>query len=187
MSTKEANSSPTGDPTIRSNVFNILDTTKTITGISPNGQWMVSAGQPSNPPPTVTPNHSDAGYAYTIEFDAGRQATSPVADQFNTLSGGMSHEWCLESFDSSPSELNFYFGLIFTLEAGGASSQVTVYLAQGSNAFSNNWWIGGGSISNPGVLSATVGGENVGLLIQNYIYDTDGFTFVSASDSVPQH
>lgn len=185
MSTKDAEVSPAG-ATIRSNVVTILDTTKTIVDIQQNGQWMVSANQPSNPPPTITPVYSAGGLAYTIEFDAGREDTSPVADQFNTLCGGVSHEWCVSSFDSSPSELNFYFGLNLFLKSGETTAEVPVYLAQGSN-WSNNWWIGGACISQPGVLSANINGETVALLIQPFMYDTNGFTFVPASDSNPQN
>jgi hypothetical protein len=47
------------------------------------------------------------------------------------------------TFDSTPSELNFYFRI--NPSASGSPGSVTVYLAQGS-VVSNNWWIGGDSI-----------------------------------------
>ena len=181
MSPDDANLSPTGGPTIRSNFVYFLDLSKTITDVQPNGQWMVSDGQPSKPPAKVTPNGNPAGNGYTIEFDAGRQGTSAVADSFNTVCGGVSNEWCGESFDSSPSELNFYFGL--NLFVGSGNPSVTVYLAQGSN-WSNNWWIGGSCITNiPGLLKATVNGEAVTLLIQSS--GDNGFNFSLATGDSP--
>ena len=109
MSSNEASAPSTG-PTIRSNVTTFFDTSNTIVGVTPNGVWMVSAGQPSNPPPKVTANLAPNANGFTIEFDAGRNDTSPVADSYNSLCGGADHEWSTNSpIDSSPSELNLYF------------------------------------------------------------------------------
>ena len=168
MSPNEKKSSHAGDPKIRTNGVYVFDTSRTIVDIQPNGEWMVSAGQPSNPPPKVTTAHDPGGNGFDVEFDAGRQGTSAVADSFDTLCGGASNEWCGHSFDSSPSELNFYFGLNLSLKSGASTAEVTVYLAQGSHEV-NNWWIGGASISNnPGLLKANIGGEPVTLSIQSF-------------------
>lgn len=177
MSPNEENSTPTG-ATIRTNMVYLLDTTKTIVDVQvADGQWMVSAGQPSKPPPKITQSPTSSGYSYAIKFDAGREGTSAVADSFNTLCGGAHNQFCSSSFDGSPNDLNFYFGLNLFLKSGETTTEVPVYLAQGSN-WSNNWWIGGANISYLGVLSTTGAGA-VTLYIQASISDTNGFTFTS--------
>lgn len=154
-----------GDPpTMRSNVVTLLDNTGTIVGVNPNGQWMVTFGQPMNTPPTVTPNLSSTSNTFNIELDAGRQNSSPVADQFNSLCGGASNEWGISSvFDTSPSELNFFFGIDVKLVSGGDAITVPLYLGQGSSGTDNNWWIGGKYISDSGQLSVDIEGKTVTL------------------------
>ena len=170
---------PGSGPTLRSNVVTFLDNTNTIVGVSPNGQWMISFGQPMNTPPTVT---SPTANTFNIELDAGRQDTGPVADQFNTLCGGASNEWGIGSvMDTSPSELNFFFGVDIKLQSGGNTSIVPAYLGQGSTGPANNWWIGGKCISDSGQLSANVGGQTVTLGIQGS--GSNEFIFVSPTDS----
>lgn len=167
MSTNEPNSSPAGDPTLRTNVVTITDLSSTIDDVQSTGVWMVSAGQPSNPPPKISPNYAPKGLSWTIEFDAGRQDTTPVAQQFNTLCGGANNEWTgVYEVDTTPSQLNFYFGLSLNIASGDNSTPVTVYLGQGNWSFDNNWWIGGSCISNVGKLSAVVAGETVTLTIE---------------------
>jgi hypothetical protein len=70
---------PTATPTIRTNVVRFSDASCTIVGMSLGTQWSISNGQPANWPPTVTPNLSSSGNTFSIEFDAGRNDTSPVA------------------------------------------------------------------------------------------------------------
>jgi hypothetical protein len=79
------------------------------------------------------PELSPSGNSFNIEFDAGRNDTSPVADSFNGLCGGWKNEWCTTyGFTRSPGELNFYFELDLMLEHDGVQQTTTVYLAQGS-------------------------------------------------------
>lgn len=181
MSSDDANSSPTG-VTIQTNIATFFDSSKTIVDVIPNGIWMVSDGQPFTPPPTVTRNLAPTVNSFTIEFDAGRDDTSAVADQFNTFCGGAGNEWCTNSpFASSPGELNFFFGLTLWLEATEGSAEVTVYLGQGNSGFANNWWIGGSCISKSGLLTATIGGQTVNLSIKSNEINSFDFQFADAS------
>lgn len=140
MSTTDSESSPSAlSPP--SNAVILLDTTNTFTGVSYlNDSLMVTAGQPSTPP-TVTPSSSSQGNRYTIELEAGREDSTPVATQFNLSCGGAGFEFTnIIHADSTPSQLNFYFGV--TLEYG-SNPPVTVWLGQGSGGGFNNWWNGG--------------------------------------------
>ena len=172
MSPNEA-ASPAGSPTIRQNFTQLVDMSGLITGVSPNGVWLVSPGQPSNPPPVVTPQTGGTGNGWNIEFDAGRQQTSYVASQFNNLCGANE---CVNTGlgATSPTGLNFYFGLDLTLESNGNTATVTVYMAQGSDGLDNNWWIGGDNISNQGVLTAWVGPDLVAISLAG---NSNGFVF----------
>ena len=140
MSSK-ANMPVTG-PTSRVNIATFFDTSKTIVNVTPTGQWVITPGQPASAP-SVTPNPLPEDTAFTIEFDAGREGSSDVAQQYITLCGGGDHMWGIGASSSTPGELNFYFGL--TLQLQGSLGPVTVYLAQGS-VIDNNWWIGGDNI-----------------------------------------
>ena len=177
MSSNEVNLSP-ADATARTNIATFLDTSKTIIGVTPTGQWVITDGQPASPP-KVTPEPGPLATAFTIEFDAGRKGSSDVAQQFNTLCGGADHMWGIgATIDSTPSELNFYFGLILQLQG---SPPVTVYLAQGS-VVSNNWWIGGGDIS-ADQLEFFSSGNLVALDISGS--GSNGFVFNASDGSKP--
>lgn len=183
MSSNEASAPSTG-PTIRSNVTTFFDTSNTIVGVTPNGVWMVSAGQPSNPPPKVTANLAPNANGFTIEFDAGRNDTSPVADSYNSLCGGADHEWSTNSpIDSSPSELNLYFGLNLQLQSKSGSGAATVYLGQGSSGLANNWWIGGDCIKGSS-LKVLVGSQFVTLDISGNA--DNGFIFNAFDEASPK-
>jgi hypothetical protein len=153
MSAK-VNLSP-ADATSRVNIATFFDTSKTIINVTPTGQWVITPGQPATAP-NVTANPLPEDSAFTIEFEAGREGSSDVAQQFTNLCGGADHMWGIgASFDSTPGELNFYFGLLLQLQ--GVPGQLTIYLAQGS-VVSNNWWIGGDSIQ-AGQLKYFAGGN----------------------------
>ena len=160
MSPDEANSSPAGDPTIRSNIVLLIDYSATINAVTvAPGTWMVSAGQPSNPPPIVAVmlDAPQGSNGFSIEFDAGRDGTSAVANAFNDVCGGAAHEYCTTvGFPGGPGDLNFLFGLELHLQSGTNSSIVPVFLGQGSNGLQNNWWIGGACVSSSGSLTAPV-------------------------------
>ena len=169
---------------LRTNIVSLLDNSKTIIGVSPNGQWMVTNGQPMNTPPAVTPNITPSSNSFNIELDAGRSDSAPVADAFNSLCGGASNEWGIDTVtDSSPGTLNFYFGVDLKLQSGTDTSIVTVYLGQGTSAQDNNWWIGGECISDSGQLSAVVGQTPVVLNMSST--GSNGFIFNLATDPDP--
>src|ERR1043166_3203369 len=135
MSAK-VNLSP-ADATSRVNIATFFDTSKTIINVTPTGQWVITPGQPATAP-NVTANPLPEDSAFTIEFEAGREGSSDVAQQFTNLCGGADHMWGIgASFDSTPSELNFYFGLVLQLQ--GVPGQLTIYLAQGSVVSNNGW------------------------------------------------
>ena len=181
---------PGSGPTLQSNIVEFYDASGTIVGMSPNGQWMVTFGQPMNTPPTVTPTPASPGTGFSIEIDAGRQDSSPVADQFNTLCGGQGKQWCIHSaFSLSPSELNFFFGVDLKLQSGANTAIVPIYLGQGSTEVYNNWWIGGECITSPNALSAqltaNVGGTTVTLLIGATANVSNQFLFGLQPNSEP--
>ena len=156
MSPDDPNTSPTG-ATPRYNTFQIVDASKTIVSIVPNGVSMVSANQPFYPP-VVKPTPGPASNLFEIDVYAGRQDTSPVADKFNSLSGGEGYVLCTQTnIGDVPGELNFFFGVTINLiqPSTGLTQSVTAYIGQGSDDMGdNNWWIGGSCISSSGALSA---------------------------------
>jgi hypothetical protein len=156
-------SSPTG-ATVQYNTVQLNDQTRTITGISPNGVSVVSQGQQIFPA-TVKLTSGPSGNLFELDVYAGRQDSSPVADQFNALCGGAAFECCTTTnIGNSPGELNFFFGVNISLvqPSTGLTSTVTAYIGQGSNDWGeNNWWIGGPCIADNGVLSAWFGNDLV--------------------------
>lgn len=122
--------------TARTNIVKIFDQSRLISNITYGGEFWVSQGQSAYPPPLVSPI---AG-GFSITFEAGRENTTPVADKFYALSGGLGHEYCPSAPNTkSPSQLNFFFAVNIYIQ----SAVVTAYLGQGNVGFNNNWWIGG--------------------------------------------
>jgi hypothetical protein len=122
-------------------------TSSQITSISYiPGSFVITEGESGSPPPTFT----KSGSTWTINIGADRSNSTPVAQSFNTATGGATHEYTNASGDKSPSQLNFYFGVNITFDVGGTSATVPVYLGQGHYATSNNWWIGGNTVFNAG-------------------------------------
>ena len=108
----------------------------------------------------VTPgqNHYDApqiqppepgNNLWSITLMADRQGSGPVAQSFNAAAGGPSHVFPTETtIDTSPDQLNFYFGVNLTAKApDGSSGTITVYLGQGHTRAHNNWWFGSQALS----------------------------------------
>lgn len=123
--------------TIRDNTVTI-ESSK-IQSVTYAGIAVVSLGQPMEPPPTI----NNQGATQVITFRAGRHKTYEVADGFNAVCGGASHEFCPSSLGAAePDELNFYFSIKINWAWGGGTE---LYLGQGNNG-SNNWWIGGNSV-----------------------------------------
>jgi len=125
---------------IHSNVVTINDPSRTISNIKyVDGSLVVTSGQPSKVPPSISSKNG----TYTITLEAGRSKSKPVANAFNSQSGGSAKEYAPSGGGGTPNELNFMFAVIFSFDTGGTEK---IYFGQGSFSTTNNWWIGGSSI-----------------------------------------
>jgi len=123
--------------TIRTNVVTINDQSNVIRSITyTDNTIMVTAGQPYKVPPGITASNG----VYKITLEAGRSKSKPVADAFNSKSGGRPKEYAPHGGGGTPDRLNFMFEVTIYFKTGGTAS---VYLGQGSINTVNNWWIGG--------------------------------------------
>src|SRR5215213_9225753 len=174
---------PTPEVSSQSNVVTITDSTRTITSIQyvPDS-LIISSGQPSTPPATVTFLNN----TFTITLNAGRSNTNEVADLFNSVCGGQNNEYAPSGGDGTPGQLNFFFEVVIEVSVGGETGSVTAYLGQGSYGSifdpTNNWWIGGSCISTSGQpqLVCEVSGQIVTLLLTG---NQDSFTVTNANVS----
>ncbi len=160
------------------NNVTFTDNSGTLTSITyvPNS-LVISDGESAKGDPTVTQD----GNTFTVSLEAGRQKTTRVADQFNQSSGGRNNEYAPSGGEGgTPDQLNFFFALQFQFEANNTTSTVNVYVGQGSFAVTNNWWIGGSSITNFGYpqLVYTAGSEIISLGMSG---DEDSFAFEVAN------
>ena len=120
------------------------DSSNTISNITYiANSLVVSDGQAHDPAPQ-TPTKD--GNVWTITLNADRNGTPGIARDFNDIAGGASHEYTNSSWwslGSSPSDLNFYFGVNLSI----GSETITVYLGQGHHgADNNNWWFGSSAL-----------------------------------------
>ncbi len=123
-----------------SNVVTINDQSKVISGISyVNGSLSITSGQPYDVPPSI----SSSNGVYKITLEAGRNKSKPVADTFSANSGGSSKEYAPSGGGGTPGELNFAYAVTISFQSGGS---VQVWLAQGNDTLTDNWWIGGAPI-----------------------------------------
>lgn len=107
-----------------SNAVTFNDQSNTISGISyVDGSLVISAGQPSSPPPSIT----QSGNVFQIMLTAGRHKTTPVADNFNSLSGGRNNEYAPQGDSGTPSQLNFFFEVTIQFQVDGSAASVNVY------------------------------------------------------------
>ena len=170
---------PAVEVTSHSNVVTLTDLSGIISSITYlDNSLVISEGQPASPPPSITM----AQGVFKITLEAGRHKTTPVADSFNNLSGGRNNEYAPSGDSGTPSQLNFFFGVVIeiVLPSSGSSGSVTVYLGQGSFGTTNNWWIGGSCISNfdQPLLVVTAGGEIANILMSG---TEDSFSLVPLS------
>jgi hypothetical protein len=110
------------------------------------GTFVITEGESSSPPPTFEQNDN----TWTVNIAADRKNSSLVANLFNSKTGGANNEYTNASGDTSPEELNFYFGVVVTFNVKGTPIPVTIYLGQGHYVAHNNWWIGGNTVVNTG-------------------------------------
>jgi phospholipase C len=126
--------------TKHNNVVTLEDQSGVISSISfVAGSIVVTSGQPHDDYVSIA--SSDG--VFKISFGSGRKKSSPVADTFDSRSGGSSKEYAPSGGGGTPKELNFTFAVTLNFYSGGSA---TVNLAQGSYGFTNNWWIGGAHI-----------------------------------------
>jgi hypothetical protein len=124
-----------------------------------NDSLDITTGQPSSPPPSIV--HS--GHEWKITLKCGRKNSKEVAESFNKISGGSAHEYSGGTIASSPSELNFFFGVNVVFVSGTTEFPMDLYFGQGSYATTNDWWMGGSNITSTGMSSAVI------LLVENNI------------------
>src|SRR5580765_6483184 len=85
--------------TIRTNVVTINDQSNAIRAISyTDGSIVVTDGQPYKVPPSVTASNG----VYKITLEAGRSKSKPVADTFNSRSGGKAKEYAPKGGGGTP-------------------------------------------------------------------------------------
>jgi phospholipase C len=126
--------------TIRTNVVTINDPNRAIRAITyTDGSLVVTKGQPYKVPPSIKSSNG----VHKITLEAGRDKTKPVADAFNSRSGGKAKEYAPHGDHGTPDRLNFTFEIKIFFETGGV---INVNLGQGSINTVNNWWIGGKAI-----------------------------------------
>ena len=128
--------------TIRKNEFKFL-----LPGVSNFNfsivDYCVTEGQPFEGISTIVCDVEGA----TLYVKAGRHKSSETASWFKTVIETGATIGCDTDADL-PEELNFAFrgNMSFTFRDKTYSGE-NVVLAQGSNAFRNNWWIGGPDMS----------------------------------------
>src|SRR5262245_61252293 len=82
----------------------------------------VTPGQNHYDSPQIQPPGPGSSL-WNITLMADRQNSGPVAQSFNAAAGGASHEFpTYTTMDTSPDELNFYFGVNLTAKAPNGSS-----------------------------------------------------------------
>ncbi len=104
---------------------------------------VVSAGQDYTSPPTV----SQSGRVFTLTFYANRKKTTPVADSFNSASGGTAFEYAASGGGGTPDQLNFYFAVQINFQTAQGTGTTLLNIGQGNYATTNNWWIGGSAVT----------------------------------------
>lgn len=171
-----ANDPITPSDAIDTNVVTILDNAKVITNIVyVDNSLEVSQGQQSSPPPSI--NFSGGGIAngWSISLQANRQKTTQVANDFNNLFDGNDNEYSPVASSTSPSQLNFFFGI----DVYAGQGVTRVYLAQGSFGLTNNWWIGSNDLRGT-TLNLFTGSDFVAL---NITGEEDSFVLSSSSEA----
>ena len=137
-----------------------------------DGTFQITQGQLYQLPPTIV----QSGSEWNITVLANRHNSSPVANDFNIATGGSGHEYAGWTFeDTSPAELNFYFGVDLTF----GSETVPVHLGQGHTGFNNNWWIGGSAVEIDGRFARLVVGDS-------QFYLQGGVSWFELSTNPPQ-
>lgn len=121
-----------------------------IRSVAYNGTFDITKGQPKRLPPTI----GGADGRWIVDLYCGRKKSAPVAQGYVVQCGGAQHAFNSHTFfDEAPKELNFYAGLRVELNIDGQAAIVELYVAQGSNIGSNNWWLGGAGLFKQGSVA----------------------------------
>jgi hypothetical protein len=133
------------------NVVQLIFNGISVNSITAEGTVEVTAGQPYTLPLTIESTGSGSDTTWDITLDAGRSKSTAIAEDFINNSGGSGNVWAEgETFDDSPGQLNFFFGLTIQIFVGDVlTPPFTLYLGQGStfDPFEeNNWWVGSPSL-----------------------------------------
>jgi hypothetical protein len=151
--------------------------------------FFITPGQEGGPSPTIQQTGTIEDQSdWTITVPANHSNSTIVAQNFIAASGGPPPTGQSNMFSPadvttySPDQLNFCFGLIFTIKGGGQTYQVPLNFGQGHMGFPlfrNNWWIGGAAIVyteyvyNPSVILTIPGGAaqfNVGGGVSSFTF-----------------
>ncbi|MFM0231077.1 hypothetical protein [Paraburkholderia sediminicola] len=110
------------------------------------GSLMVTAGQQADKSPKFQQKSSTE---WEMSLNADRENSTPVAQSFNSIVGGGSHEYADGwRVDSSPDQLNFYFGVNLSVQIVGSTQTIVVYFGQGNSGTKrNNWWFGSNALN----------------------------------------
>jgi hypothetical protein len=135
-----------------------------------SGSFVITDGEDSKLPPKI----SSQGDVWTIEVEADRKGSKPVADKYVDTVGGVGH-LAAKGGGDRPDALNFYYGLTVGFDVRGTTYPVTIYLAQGHFGTTNNWWFGGQNYFSAGSQLAVIGNNQV-LETLKIGLDTSAFT-----------
>lgn len=145
-----------------------------ITAVSyVDGSLVISEGEASEPPATI----SRDGSTWTVALEADRHKTSEVAGSFDGATGGELHQYAPSGGGGTPDELNFYFAVNVAFQIQGKTVTTRLYLAQGSYALTNNWWIGGSSVVNDGEPDLVLVANDQVVAVLRISGDHDSFVF----------
>ena len=126
--------------TLRTNVLTINDPSRSIRTITYTyGSILVTDGQPYKVPPTIAGSNG----VWKVTLEAGRNKSKPVANLFNSRSGGKAKSYAAHGGGGTPDRLNFTFEINLFFTNGGI---VNLNLGQGSTTTQNNWWMGGPAV-----------------------------------------
>ncbi len=161
------------------NVVTITDQSKLISNISyVKDSLEIPPSQPSQDPTVEVASSTPTETVFKITLEAGRENSTPIAADFNNACGGQDHEYAPSGGEGgTPRQLNFFFSvhLEFTLP-NQQPKKVLINLGQGHFFDTNNWWVGGKSVTKAEqpLLIAEAGGQVVTLLMSG---NEDSFTF----------
>jgi hypothetical protein len=101
-----------------------------------SNEYSITGGQPWGGVSTSYGEDIQGAGSMVITVEAGRHDSTAPAQFFLANANGF---FGANSFSSAPSELNFAFTGVLTIDG----SSYDIVIGQGSNSEGNDWWIGG--------------------------------------------